>query len=253
MRPTQKSHLLKPFPIPLAVIAISSNLFITSCGGHTSPYSYVNVSVSIAPQITSIPVNGTQAFTATINNAAPYVVWGIMGSQNSSPVGTFTTATTDAPTGTYTAPAAPPTYSAAQLAAGAVQGSVTLSAGVTTTPGSFNLTTTTLTFVITGPISVGVSPATASRSSQQHAAVHRICGRLNQQRDHVAGQRSLRRRNSNRHHHRLRVFTRRRLAIPITGNTITITAVSQTDVTKSHLPSSPSSRHNEIQCRFTSR
>ncbi len=232
MRPTQKSHLVKPCSIALAVIAISSNLFITSCGGHSSPYSYVNVGVSIAPQITSIPVNGTQTFTATVTNAAPYVVWGVMGSQNSSPVGTFTTATTDAPTGTYTAPAAPPTYSAAQLAAGAVQGSVTLSAGVTTTPGSFNLTTTTLTFVIAGPISVSLSPTTASLhvgGTQQFtgSAVGSTNTSISWQVNGVPGGGTA-----------TGTITTAGLytapaTLPMTGDTVTITAVSQADTTKS--------------------
>ena len=50
----------------LSIPTICWTLVLTSCG---SRYSYQNVTVTISPQITSIPVNGTQVFTTTTTNA----------------------------------------------------------------------------------------------------------------------------------------------------------------------------------------
>jgi hypothetical protein len=147
----------------LSLLAISSTFVLTNCFGGGPSYSYQNVTISVAPQPASVPVNSTQTFTATVTNAPPLAVWIVQGSQVPSvSVGTITTATTDAPTSTYTAPAVPPIYTDDEVAAGSAQGTITILAEANSVRGSFTFVTATTTFVITGPISVGLSPMTAS-------------------------------------------------------------------------------------------
>ena len=215
----------------LAMIATSSTFLLTKCGGGPQ-YSYHDVTITISPQVISIPVNGTQSFTATVTNAQPLAVWLVTGSGISSPVGSFATATTDAPTGTYTAPAAPPIYSATQVASGAVQGSVTLSASTNNSPGGVTFVSTSTTFVITGPISVSLSPATTSLhvgSTQQFTgyAVGSTNNALTWQVNGLPG-------GGNS----IGTITSAGLytapaTLPMSGNTVTVTAASQADTTKS--------------------
>jgi len=216
----------------LSILTISSTFAITSCGGSGPSYSYQNVTISVAPQPASVPVNGTQSFTATVTNAPPLVVWEVQGTQVPSvSVGTVTNAMTDSATTTYTAPALPPIYTATEVAAGSVQGSVTLLAQANSVQGSFIFVTATTTFVITGPISVGLSPMTASLhvgGTQQFTgyAVGSVNNALTWQVNSVPGGGTV-----------TGTITTAGLytapaAIPMTGNTITITAVSQADTTK---------------------
>jgi hypothetical protein len=70
-----------------------------------------------------------------------------------------------APTGTYTAPATPPIYTQAQVAAGQAQGTVTLGAFIHSSQTNvFDTVYASTTFAITGPISAGVLPTAATVS-----------------------------------------------------------------------------------------
>ena len=224
----------------LAIATISCPLVLTSCG---SPYSLQNITVSISSRIASIPVNGTQVFTTTTTNAPNVPLFSINNTFILSapganyPAGTFTLIPGD-PEGsiTYNAPATPPIYTSAQLVngLGLVQGSVIVSASVLNQPGNLNstLTSTSITFVITGPISVGLSPATASikiGSTQQFTgyAVGSVNNALTWQVNGVAGGST-----ANGSITTTGLYTAP-AAMPMTGNTVTVTAVSQADTTKS--------------------
>jgi hypothetical protein len=80
------SFFLKICSTVLAFTAISSTFVPISCGGgslNTASESHVTISTQAA----SVPVYGTQTFSATVTNSAPVVTWGITDSQLSSPVG----------------------------------------------------------------------------------------------------------------------------------------------------------------------
>jgi hypothetical protein len=217
----------------LSILTISSTFALTNCGGGGPSYSYQNVTISVAPQPASVPVNGTQTFTATVMNAPPLVSWLVPVSQVPSvSVGTVTNSITNSTTTTYTAPAVPPIYTAAEVANGSVQGSVTLLAQANNVQGSLSVVTATTTFTITGPISVSISPMTASlhvNGTQQFTgyAVGSVNNALTWQVNGVPGGGTA-----------TGTITTAGLytappALPMTGNTVTITAVSQADTTKS--------------------
>src|SRR5438477_3243100 len=94
-----------------SVLIASSTLMLTNCGGSSSPASYPNATIAISPQITSLAVNGTQTFTATVTNGPPnpVITWQIYGSAVG---GSFSGGQSLASgnTVTYTAPATPPVY-----------------------------------------------------------------------------------------------------------------------------------------------
>jgi hypothetical protein len=223
-------------------VSVSTLSLICFCGCGGSKYSYQDVTVTLSPAIQSIMVNGTQTFTATANNAPDLADWylqnvggGIANNGPGSPnAGSMTTASTDAPTMIYTAPPTPPIYNATAIAAGAVQGSVTVTAFVANNPSNFlTAASASQTFVITAPsVTVGLTPTTASVNvgkTQQFTgyAVGSINNTLTWQVNGVTGGASA-----------TGSITTAGLytaptAIPITGNTVTIAAVSQADPTKS--------------------
>jgi hypothetical protein len=227
----------------LAITAsVSALTLICCCGCGGSKYSYHDVTVTLSPAIQSIMVNGTQTFTATATNAPDLVDWylqnvagGIANNGPGSPnAGSMTTVSTDAPTMIYTAPPSPPIYNATQLANGAVQGSVTVTAFVDNNPSNvLTAASASQTFVITAPsVTVGLSPTTASVNvgkTEQFTgyAVGSVDNTLTWQVNGVAGGASA-----------TGSITTAGLytaptAIPITGGTVTIAAVSQADPTKS--------------------
>lgn len=99
----------------LSILTISSTAACTSCGGgNGTPYSYQNITISVSPHITSIPVNTTMTFTATVTNVpATSVEWTLysfayanLGSPPNQTGATFV----------YTAPPTPPIYTGAGIA-----------------------------------------------------------------------------------------------------------------------------------------
>jgi hypothetical protein len=222
--------------------SVSMLALICGCGGSGSKYSYQNVTVTLSPAIQSIMVNGTQTFKATTQNAPDLADWylqnvggGIANSGPGSPnAGTMTTTSTDAPTMIYTAPPTPPIYDATAVAAGAVQGSVTITAFVANNPANvLTAASASQTFVITAPsVTVGLSPATVSVNvgkTQQFTgyAVGSVNNTLTWQVNGVAGGASATGSIS------IGGLYTAPTVFPITGNTVTVAAVSQADPTKS--------------------
>jgi hypothetical protein len=225
----RKTRSLSTTVAPLTLIVCCG------CGGGGNGYSYQGVSVTLSPAVQSVMVNGTQTFTASASNAPDLPFWILNNVDGGSPdAGTITTATTDAPTMTYTAPATPPIYNAAEIANGAVQGSVTVVAFVHSSPTNvLSTVSATQSFVITAPsVTVGLSPATASvnlASTQQFTAyaVGSVNNALTWQVNGVAAGTPA-----------TGTITTAGLytapnVLPITGHTVTIAAVSQADTTKS--------------------
>jgi hypothetical protein len=217
----------------IATAAVSTSLALLSCGGGPN-FSYQNVRVTITPEIKSIPVNATQIFNTSTVNAPNVPLWSINGNYTSGLVtgGSFNSSTENPSSATFTAPTAPPIYTDAQVSAGAVQGSVRLSAGVSVNPNSSpDLIVTSESFVIIGPISVGISPPMSSvqlTGTQQFAGyvVGSVDTGLNWQVDGVGGG-SL-----------SGIVTPTGLytapsAIPVPGKIVTVSAVSLADPTKS--------------------
>jgi hypothetical protein len=215
------------------VLIASSTVTLTSCG---SRYSYQNVAVTISPQIASIPVNGTQVFTTTTTDAPNVPLFAINGSivnTPGGPTGSFTPGPNDAEgSTTYNAPSTPPIYTATQVALGLVQGSVTVVASVFNNPNNvLSTTSTSVTFVITGPITAGISPTTASvklGATQQFTgySVGSTNNSLTWQVNGVAGGSTA-----------SGTITSGGLytapsAMPVTGNMVTVTVVAPADITK---------------------
>ena len=216
----------------MAAISLTLALIDCSFSGGTR-FTYLAPTVAISPQITSIAVSSSQLLTATVKNTSSYVAWFVQPSTIPSvSVGTFTPATADGVTGTYYAPSIPPIYSSAAIAEGAVQGSVVLAATVADSPSANLFTKTSITFVITGPISVHLSPTTVTLpvgGTQQFIGYvvgstnNEVIWRVN---GFAGGGQTI------------GTITNDGLytaptSIPMSGNTITITALSAADATQS--------------------
>jgi hypothetical protein len=216
-----------------SIAVISLTLALTDCsfnGG--TRFTYLAPTVAISPQITSIAVNSSQLLTATVKNTSSYVAWSVQPSTVPSvSVGTFTPATTDGVTGTYYAPSIPPVYSPSAIAEGAVQGSVILSATVADSPSANLFTKVSITFVVTGPISVHLSPIAVTLpvgGTQQFTGY--IVGSTNneviwQVNGFAGGGQTIGTITSGG------LYTAP-TSIPMAGNTITITALSAADGTQ---------------------
>jgi hypothetical protein len=216
----------------LSILTITTTAVLTSCGGG-SKYSYQNISFSVSPHITSIPVNTTMTFTATVTNApATSVEWTLYS---------YAYANLGSPTGQtgatfmYTAPPTPPIYTGAGIAN--TQGTVTLLA---TFPDLGMNISDNQTFVVTAPsVTVGLSPATATvalNAMQQFTgyAVGNVNNALTWQVNGVTGGSTANGTIAPSANALPGVYLYTApSAIPMTGKTVTITAISQADTTKS--------------------
>jgi hypothetical protein len=90
----------------LSILAITSTAALTNCGGG-SGYSYQNITISVSPHITSIPVNTTMTFTATVTNAPASATSWVLLSYASANLGS-PTVQAGGSTFKYTAPRTPP-------------------------------------------------------------------------------------------------------------------------------------------------
>lgn len=105
-----------------APLLLTSFLFggLTACGGgggHAG--SPPADTLSVSPQPASIPVNGTVTFTATTNGPANELSWVIVGTGDTT-VNLGSPISMQGATYTYTAPPAPPIYQAPLTPAGSV-------------------------------------------------------------------------------------------------------------------------------------
>ena len=217
----------------LSLLTLTTTGVLLSCGGG-SKYSYQNVTITVSPHITSIPVNTSMTFTATVTNAPSSSVNWTLNSFASANLGSPTTQLGGA-TFMYTAPATPPIYTGVG-ATGNTQGTVTL---VAIYPDLFMNISDNQTFVVTAPsVTVGLSPATATvalNATQQFTgyAVGNINNALTWQVNGVTG-------GSMATGTIVAVpnglpgayLYSAPSAIPMTGKTVTLTAISQADPTK---------------------
>jgi hypothetical protein len=218
----------------LSILTITSTAAWTSCGGgNGTPYSYQNITISVSPHITSIPVGTSQTFTATVTNApATSVEWTLYSSAYAN-LGSPTTQLGGA-TFMYTAPPAPPIYTGAGIAN--TQGTVTL---LTMFPDLGMNISDNQTFVVTAPsVTVGLSPAAATialNATQQFTgyAVGNVNNALTWLVNGVAGGSTANGTIVPAVNTLPGVYLYTApSAIPMTGNTVTLTAISQADPTK---------------------
>jgi hypothetical protein len=218
----------------LFLLIITSTAALTSCGGNGTPYSYQNITISVSPHITSIPVGTTMTFTATVTNAPDTINW-FLSSFAYANVGSPTSQTTIGSTFVYTAPPTPPIYTGAGAFVN-TQGTVTLEA---TFPDLGMNINDTQTFVVTAPsVTVGLSPATASvalNAAQQLTgyAVGSLNNALTPQVNGVTGGSTATGTIVPTLNQPPGTYTYTApAAIPMTGDTVTVTIISQADPTK---------------------
>ena len=222
MRPIRSAF---PKAVTLSAVAVLIGVF-PACGVVSSSTSPV-VTFSVQP---TTNVGASQTLSATVVNGDPANIhFGISGlSTNAIPSpGTVTMVNG---VYTYTAPAIVPTYSAADLAHGAQNGKVDLAAVYTVNQITSAVTSATTT--ILGPVVTGISPtsATVAHSATQQFTAFAV-GNLNTgliwQVNGVTGGNT-----ANGSVSATGLYTAP-LAIPVTGPTVTVTAVSAADQTKS--------------------
>lgn len=204
----------------LALIS-SSTLLLANCGSR--PYTSADATIAISPQISSLAINTSQTFTATVTGASPSLVsWGggviALG-----------------PTVTYTAPATPPIYPdgpGTNDTPWSDQGTVTIVANLPAPNwGEF---ISTLRFAIIGPTSVGMTPATTSVQLGKLVYLYPYCvgwanNGINWTVNGVA--------NGNATLGTMTVspdfaYYTAPATMPMTSNTVTVTAACQADATK---------------------
>lgn len=212
------------------MVAVTSLVFLTSCGGKSgngTAYSYHNITISVSPQVTSVPVGTSTVFTSTVTNAPNTPIWYVAGPDGPAAAGTLTNITPS--TAQYTAPATPP-ISAAIGTPSETQGTVTLFADFA----AFDLSQSTRqTFAITASsITVGihpVNPNVALNGTQQFTgyAVGNINNAVIWTVNGIVGGSPI-----------IGTITTRGLytapsSVPLTGDTVTVTVTSQADRSKS--------------------
>ena len=221
----------------LSILIITSTAAWTSCGGCGKRHS-VQLSkhhpISVSPHITSIPVGTTMTFTAAVTNAPATSVEWTLYSFASANLGIPVTNQTGA-TFVYTAPPTPPIYTGV----GSYCQHSRHRHPVTMFPDLGMNISDNQTFVVTAPsVTVGLSPATATvalNATQQFTgyAVGNLNNALIWQVNGVTG-------GSTANGTIAPVANglpgtylyTAPSAIPMTGKTITLTAISQADPTK---------------------
>jgi hypothetical protein len=224
--------------IAIALFQLSGVFYMTNCmgsGSGNSPTPGVPATILLTPQPISIAAGATVNFTANTTNASGYSpTWAF----NYTPM-IGTAGTLSAPAGTtvtYTAPSTPPIYVNGSFQK---QGTVTLTASVENVAGCDDVTSSA-TFVITAPtVTVGLSPLTATVAVGQAVptpqaftgyAVGSTNSGLTWQVNGVT--------NGSLTYGTIttvdgvNVLYNPPVALPMTGNTVTITMISQADPTK---------------------
>ena len=215
----------------LCSAAIASTFALNACN-NTIAGDPVYIGVSISPRPVSIPVGGTMTFTATISNNLSVPQWSLLDAAEASNPGTLTPVSGSPNEILYTAPLTPPIYT--QTPTGVTQGIVTLD--LTTTPPagtSSPVNPDAVSFVITAPtVSVAITPTKANvalGSTLQYLgyAVGSVNNTLTWEVNGVAGGSAS----------TTGTITSNGLyaapaVMPMSGNTVTVTIVSQADPTK---------------------
>jgi hypothetical protein len=220
----------------LSLVLFASSTLLTNCGTVGPPPI---ATITINPQITSLAVNGTQTFTATVTGASSKnVVWqlhgegsGIDGSFSGSQPSTVTGSTV-----TYNAPATPPIYSEATVGAvGALwsgQGTTAISASI---PSGDGFADASVGLAITGPTSVGITPETTSVQLGKLVYLYPYCvgwanNGINWTVNGVANGNSAT--GTMTTDVQIGAYYTAPATMPMTGSTVTVTVICQADPTK---------------------
>jgi hypothetical protein len=226
-----KGPIMTTRSMTLHLAAIAAAVTLIGCD-NTVALPPVYLAVSITPAVVSIPVGGTVVFTGTVSNNLSLPQWSIENSAAANSVGTLTPVSGSSNEILYTAPPTPPIYA---FSAGVIQGRVALDVTATPPAGTSSpVVGSTVGFIITAPsVTVALTPTAATvnlGASQQFFgyAVGSIDNTLTWQLS-ANGIPS----NSGT----LGTIDTAGTYIapttmPITGNTVTITIVSQADPTK---------------------
>lgn len=224
---------MKPRQKILCSAAIAFAVALNGCGNQASGNPFY-LAVNIVTRPASIPVGETVVFTAIVSDNQSVPQWSVLAAADTSSAGSLTAQTNPANSILYTAPAAPPIYSSA-APPGYTQGTVTLDVSAAPPAGtSYKVATDSVTFFITAPsVTVGLSPATASvalGATQQFLgyAVGNVNNALTWQVNGVTGGSTATGTISSP----AGLYTAP-ANMPMSGNTVTITAISQADPTKS--------------------
>jgi hypothetical protein len=149
---------MKPRSSILLSAAVALALAVSGCSNQSKGNPFY-LAVNIVNRPASIPVGGTQVFTATLSDSSAVPQWSILNGASTANPGTLTPQSTPANSILYTAPASPPIYTTP----GYTQGVVTVVVAAAAPAGtSYPTATDSVSFFITGPVSVGLSPANPS-------------------------------------------------------------------------------------------
>jgi len=214
----------------LYLAAIAFALALNGCDNTiTAPPAYL--SASISPRPTSIPAGSSVVFTGTVSNNLSLPQWTFLDASDVNNPGTLSPIAGSTTTIQYTAPATPPIYSVTPT--GVTQGTVTLDVTVSDPPGtSIPITSDSISIVITAPsVTVSLAPLTATvglEGTEQFIgyAVGSINNTLLWQVNGVTGGSPATGTINNAGTYSAPQN------MPMSGNTVTITIVSQADATK---------------------
>ena len=222
---------MRPHHPCVAAIAFAAALTGCSTTATGNP-AYLAVNITTRPA--SIPAGGTFVFTAIVSDTHTVPQWSILAAAATPNAGTLAAQASPPISILYTAPATPPIYNSS-APPGYTQGTVTLDVSAPPPAGTpFQTATDSVSFFITAPtISVGLSPATASvalGATQQFLgyAVGSVNNALTWQVNGVNGGSATTGTISSP----FGLYTAP-ANLPMGGNTVTVTAISKADPTKS--------------------
>jgi hypothetical protein len=227
----RRTPTVKTPSMALRLAAIATAIALIGCD-NTVAISPAYIGVAISPRPTSIPVGGTMVFTGTVSNNLSLPQWSVLDGAQANNFGTLTPIGGSTNTILYTAPSTPPIYN--NTSSFVTQGTITLDATTTSPPGtSIPISSDSVTFVITAPsVTVALTPATAAiglGATQQFFgyAVGNVNNTLIWQVNGIAGGSSSTVGTINSAGTYIAPSS-----MPISGNTVTVTVISQADPTK---------------------
>jgi hypothetical protein len=216
----------------LRLAALASTVALGSCsrGFFTSP---LYLAVTISPRPVSSAEGGTVILTAAVSNNLSLPQWNLLDSADTPNAGSLATVSNSPNSIQYTAPPAPPIYNSS-VPAGFAQGTVTVQVSVNPPMGStLPVAHDAVTLFITAPsVTAGISPTTVAVALGgvqffSGYAVGSVNNAVTYQVNGVTGGSV-----ATGTIDKTGVYTAP-ASLPITGNTVTITVISQADPTKS--------------------